>query len=258
MTNLRKIILTELNTITELIKPNDVNLSSFLNKNQLNPEIWENEKKIKLSVKKKLLKIANDFIDFLDLPWIEIKDITITGSLANYNWSKFSDIDLHILIDYNDINENEELVEDYLHSKRKLWNNTHNIKIHGFEVEVYAQNINEEHYSTGIYSLDDNKWLVKPDKTPPKLDKKLIKIKTSKLINKIDEIIELYYSEEYGDVLIEYEKIWDKIKKLRKSGLEREGEFSYENIVFKVLRRSGYIDKLIEIKNKSYDILNSM
>ena len=60
----------------------------------------------------------------------------MTGSLANYNWSKFSDIDLHIIVNYEDIDDNSELVKDYVTAKRIVWNDTHDIKIYGFEVEV--------------------------------------------------------------------------------------------------------------------------
>jgi len=256
--NLKKIILEELKNVSELVKPEEVNLSSFAMRETLNPKIWKSEDNIHPKVRKQLLKVADDFIEFLDIPWVNIKDVTLTGSLANYNWSKYSDIDLHIIIDYNEVGENEELVKDYLDSKRKIWNDSHDIIIYGFEIEVYAQNESEEHHSTGIYSLEDNKWIIEPNKVKPQLDKILIKKKSSELISKIDDIDDMAEDGEYEKVINMYDKLWDKIKKMRQTGLDREGEFSYENMVFKVLRRSGYVEKFIQIKDKAYDTLNSM
>jgi len=255
---LKNIILEELKGLQELVKPEDVDLSSFAMRKTLNPKIWKSEDKIQPSVRKQLLKIADDFVEFLDVPWVDVEDVTITGSLANYNWSDYSDIDLHILFDFQEINDNEEMVKDFLDSKRKIWNDTHNITIHGFEVELYAQDTNEPHASTGVYSLEDNEWVIEPSKTEPQLDKNMIKNKASEYMTKMDEIFDMYDNGDYEKVMGEHEKLWDKIKKMRQSGLDREGEFSYENIVFKVLRRSGYLEKFVEIKNQSYDTLNSM
>lgn len=256
--SLKNIIIEELRSVEEVVSPEEVNLSSFEFKEELNAKIWRNDKKINPKVREKLLKIADDFIDFLDIPWVKLSDVTLTGSLANYNWSNFSDVDLHLLIDFSEINDNEELVRDYLDSKRKLWNDTHNINIFGFNVEIYCQDINQEHYSSGVFSLEDNKWLTEPTKEIPKLDKKLIKKKASDFMNKIDVVIDLYEKGKYQEVLDEYDKIWKKIKDMRQSGLERGGEFSYENIVFKVLRRTDYIDKFMKIKTDAYDTLNSL
>ena len=49
------------------------------------------------------------------------------------------------------------------------------------------------------------------------------------------------------------DKVKDKLKEYRKSGLEKDGELSYENLVFKYLRRSGHIEKLFDMKNKMKD-----
>jgi len=258
MGSLRKIIKEELKDVAEVVHPEDINLSSFKMRRILNPKIWESDDKIDPDVRKVLLKIADDFMDFLDVAWVKPTDITMTGSLANYNWSAYSDIDLHILFDFKEINENEELVRDFMDSKKKIWNDTHNVKIYGFEVELYGQDINQEHHSSGVFSLENNEWVTKPNHSEPDLNRKKIKDKASDIMSKIDDIIDLFQQGEYQKVLDEYEKLWDKVKKMRKAGLEGEGEFSYENMVYKVLRRTEYIDKLNEIKVKSYDALNSM
>ena len=239
------------------ITSDEINLSSFDIQNQLNPYVWSNFT-MRDNIRKKLLVIAADFIKFLDIPWVKIKDVTLTGSLANFNWSKYSDFDLHIILDYNDVDENSDLVANYFSAQKNLWNETHDITLHCYEVEVYVQDSNEPHSSTGVYSLLKNDWITKPVFNEPKLDKRLIKSKSASIINQIEDAIELFNSGKYKEVLTRYEKINDKIRNMRKSGLDKGGEFSYENIVFKVLRRSGYLDKLREIKNKSYDLINSI
>ena len=53
--------------------------------------------------------------------------------------------------------------------------------------------------------------------------------------------------------LMDFSYISEKIKKMRQSGLDSGGEFSVENIVFKVLRRNGMLDRLYDIKTVAYD-----
>jgi hypothetical protein len=70
---------------------------------------------------------------------------------------------------------------------------------------------------------------------------------------KIDDIEESD-NIDYDDLKEKTESVWKKIKDFRKSGLESEsGEFSIGNLVFKLLRRNGYISKIMEIKKDSYD-----
>jgi translation elongation factor P/translation initiation factor 5A len=243
--------------IIEKIKPEEVNLNSFESKNRLNPKIWSSNK-LKADVKKQLLKIADDFFDSLDISWVEVKDIRLTGSLANYNWSEYSDLDVHLIIDYKDVEDNIELVTEYLKMKRDMWNDNHKLRIFDYDVEMYAQNENESHAATGLYSIVDDKWIKKPSKTPPKMDKDKIRKKAASFINKIDDVQSLYDERKYEEVLTQQKKLWGDMKKMRKAGLTREGEFSFENIIFKVLRRGNYIEQLQGLKIKAYDQLNSL
>ena len=245
-------------SLLEYTNPKDVNLNSFIIQPILNPKIWETEDKLFDDIREQLLKIANDFFDFLDIPWVKIEDVYFTGSLANYNWSSFSDIDLHLLISYEDVNEDYELVKDYLKTKKDLWGKQHNLKIKGFDVELYAQDINEKHASTGVYSIENEKWIIKPTLERVEIDKPTIKKKSAELMNKIDGIADLYKKKEYQEVLDSYDILWKKIKKMRQAGLDKSGEFSSENLIFKVLRRTNYLEKLSNIKLLAYDKLNSI
>ena len=239
--------------IDEEVNPKNIDLSSFKVKDTLNPKIFDKNQKIHPEIRTRLLMIADDFFDTLELPWVDVKDITLTGSLANYNWSKFSDVDLHILIDYNEVDENESLVSEYLAAKKNIWNEKHDITIKDYDVELYVQDMNEDHISTGVYSIMWNDWLVKPEKGSPKIDSKKVKQKASKIIDSYDTVLESYYEGEYDKVIRKINTIRQKIKKMRQSGLDREGEYSYENITFKVLRRVGLLDKLSDLETLSYD-----
>ena len=102
------------------IRIQDKNPYDFSIKETLHPDLWEDDA-LKQEVIEMLLKIADDFIEGLDIDGIEVEDIQFTGSLANFNWSSYSDIDLHLLIDFAKIDENEDLVRQYLNTKKNLW-----------------------------------------------------------------------------------------------------------------------------------------
>ena len=154
----------------------DLDFSSFKIKKILNPEVWESEDKIKPEIKDLLIKIAKDYYETLALN-IAVSDITLTGSLANYNWSKYSDFDIHILINTKKFGDKEDLIKDLIDFKTRAWNDSHNIKIKGYDVELYIQSVDQEHHSTGVYSLMDEKWVIKPEKLNPKIDKESVKSK---------------------------------------------------------------------------------
>lgn len=228
-------------------------IKSFYLKDDLNRKVWNKEDKLKPEIRKSLIQIATDFIDNLELD-IEIKDIILTGSLANYNWSEYSDFDLHILFDFLDINKDIELVRRLLDAEEKLWKYRHDIQIEGYEVEVYPQNISDPHTSSGQYSIMRDKWIVKPTKENFVPDEDLIKKKAQKITDVIDEIDNDFDENmDYVEIKQKIKKIWKKIKDSRKAGLEKEGEYSVENLVFKLLRRNGYIKRLLDIKTKAYD-----
>ncbi len=188
---------------------------------------------------------------------VELKDVTFTGSLANYNWSKYSDVDLHLIIDYNAVNDDYDLVKDYFNSKKSIWNRNHDIFIDGYEVEVYVQDDNEPHKSTGVYSIMNDEWLTEPNRVEPAFDWADITKKSEGLMDQIDIALMLYKEKKYSDALQYIEKLKEKIRKFRKAGLDRAGEFSSENIAFKVLRRNNYLEKLSNLKHMAYDKLMS-
>ncbi len=228
-------------------------VKSFRVKDELNPKIWT-DFEINSEVREDLLKIAQDFYGSTDLQ-ADVDDIILTGSLSNYNWSeKYSDYDLHILINFTQVNESVELVKKYADSVKKIWNDAHDIKIKGYEVEVYIQDVSEPHTSTGVFSLLNNKWKVKPERVEFEPDEDMIEEKGKSVMMLVDDLEEEVDEDKYESFLEKLQKVWDKVKNYRKSGLESEGgELSLGNLVFKLLRRNGYIEKIMKLKKKSYD-----
>jgi len=241
----------------ELADPQFVDVSSLKLKNHLTPELWES-KRLKQDIADALYRIAKEFFEKLKLdPSNMIKDVTLTGSLATYNWSDLSDVDLHILLDFNAL-ENRELVEDYFRSKIRNWNSTHEILIKGYEVEIYVQDSNEPHYANGIYSIMNDRWVKEPSRWSGEIDYETIKRKAAGLMESIDEVYDLYAEKQYKDALRAAEGLMDRIRKYRRIGLQTDGLNSIENLTFKVLRRNDYLKKLSSLKVLSYDKLMSV
>lgn len=239
--------------IYELVQSDFDPIETFYLKDVLNPKIWDGFK-IKSKIRKQLLDIANDFYDELDLD-TPMKDIILIGSLSNYNWShKYSDYDLHILLDFNDINEDTDLVRSYFDAIKKLWNDKYDIFIEGYEVEIYVQDVGDPYISNGIFSLLNNDWIAMPSKNNFKIDEDEIRNKSKYIMSYIDDIEENFYNYTNEELDKKTDKVWKKIKKYRKEGLEeKDGEFSTGNFIFKLLRRNGYIGKLLSLKTKSYE-----
>lgn len=225
-------------------------LDDFQIRTELNQKLWDDEQ-LKPEVRTRLLKIALDFLKELEIE-SGLEDITFTGSLANYNYSKHSDIDLHMILDFSEIDENEELVREYLLAKKSLWNDMHQIKIKGAEVEVYFENIGDPHHSTGIYSVLNNEWIKKPEPSSPEtlIDFYAVTQKADDLVKQINDVI---LSPMDDSKLQRIETLKAKIKRMRKCGLETGGEYSIENLAFKVLRNEGHIKNLWDESVKTHD-----
>ena len=239
--------------ISKEVKVSKDILDSFELKSELNPKLWEGDK-LKPIVRTKLVKIANDFFKELNLPEnVKMKDIIFTGSLANFNWSKFSDIDLHIVLDFDAINGDQQFKEDFFYAQKTVWNNNHNITIYDYPVELYAQDRTAKLAATSIYSVKNDKWVMKPEKETFKPNKAAIKQKAERFINQLKSIKNDYDNDDLESVVSKSEALKTKIKNYRSSGLESGGEFSLENLVFKVLRRTPFMEILNDLKAKAYD-----
>lgn len=200
---------------------------------ELNPKIWQGGR-LDGKVRLKLLEIARAFVDFVGID-LDVEDYTITGSNANYTWTNYSDLDLHVIITGTPSDEQRELFT----AKKALWGEQHNITIKSLPVECYVQGSDEPHHSTGVFSLLDNKWLVEPKKVKPSIDDAAIEAKKDAILSVIEHAL-------LSKDLEKLRSVKDKITKMRKAGLERAGEWSVENLVFKILRNLGLIDEITD------------
>ena len=243
----------------------EVNLSSFKKKDKLADKLWKGFN-LNPKARLRLLDIADDFWETVDVSWVKPSKIILTGSICNFNWSKYSDIDLHLVVDFSKVDERADFVQEYFDGKKNDWNNKHKkLKIYGYPVEVYVEDINAKTESGGIYDLEENKWIKKPvkdDIKDIKLDKYSIKNLVAKYCTKIDNICDEAETTDDSHVLGEIgeraNKLLNRIRKMRKFGLERSGESDPFNIAYKCYRRMGYLDKLFDIKSELYDRVKSI
>ena len=250
--------------IDEMISPEEISVDSFDVKDSLNSRFWNEEQQLDIHIRRALLVIAKDFIDEYNLGEYVIDDIILTGSLANYNWSEeFSDIDLHIIMDTTQLSEDPSLAKSISDAMRNLWNKTHtDISVGGFPVELYIQDTHEHHKSSGVYSLLDGEWKTSPslDKLSGEIEEDEIKTRAAEYMNIIDEIEKVYNKIEPLKMYHICSKLMDKIKSERSSGLNNNdaAELTTGNLIFKSLRRSGHIEKLIDIKRRCFDKARSI
>jgi len=239
-------------TIEEAAK--NVDFTPDVEAKDLNPILWNEDGTLKPEMRAHLLKIAKEFYEFLDVE-AKLKDVTITGSMANHNWTDFSDIDLHLLLDFKDVDKNVNFVRDMMDMKKALWGLRHDIKIKDFDVELYAQDVNQEQHSSGVFSLKNNDWISKPTKENVVVDKESVRKKADTIARMIDALEGV---DDDDDKIEASDELREKIRKMRQAGLDKGGEYSVENLAFKVLRNTGYLDTLSDMKITAMDKILSL
>jgi len=217
------------------------NLVEYKNRNELNPKIFEGDS-IKKKLRDVLLKVANQFYKELDIKQ-PIEDIVLTGSSANYNWTPTSDIDIHLVIDFKKFKD-AEMAKNYFTAAKDLFGDKYDLKYGSNPVEVYVEDKNDERpHIMGIYSIQDDKWVKKPSKEKIEISDKEIKAKADPIAASIDKV-----DPTKSGSVAKLDKIKNKLKQLRQSGLDKDGEYSIENLAFKHLRNTGYLEKLSDKK----------
>lgn len=206
----------------------------------LEPLVWDGNK-LKPEVRNRLLIIAQKFIDSLNIEDFDAKDIVLTGSMANYNYTKFSDFDLHVITDYDAL-ECAKLAEEFYQSKKRIWNRDYDIQINGHDVELYVEDDDDPPISGGVYSILDDRWIKEPSYDNPDLDVRAVRAKTREYIRKIQDALNGHLDAEGTRALVK------KLRDMRTAGLEQAGEFSVENLAYKTLRNAGILDKLSELQ----------
>lgn len=214
----------------------------YANHSELNPKLWQ-DGHLRPNVKKQLLKIAQQFRDFIDIP-IPVLDVLITGGQVSYHYTEQSDLDLHLVIDYSQIECDQE-VEELLDSKRLLFKQQHQISIFDIPVEPGTEDINRPTVSSS-YSLKKDAWIKQPKNHSNHINQKEIE-KQSDQWQKIIRTILQKKDYELGI------KCLKMLRKYRKTGLKTTGEYGVPNLVYKTLRNRGLIKQLDIFLNSGLD-----
>lgn len=220
---------------------NRINLNeSFETHDTLNSRLFNlDNNKLKEDVRIRLNEIANLFVENIQEDEVPLKvyDYWLVGSNAAYNYNKDSDIDIHIIVDMEDVNVNPYLLRllyDYIKSS---FNDKYEIMVKGHEVELYLEDIKTTAVTNGVYSIKQDKWI----KVPTKVEVKKYEVEDTPLYNEIyKKFSEL--SDEQA------EQFLDDLYILRKESLISEGEFGLGNLIFKEFRNKGYIQELKDMK----------
>ena len=244
------------------VEASDVDLTSFKPRETLEPNLWK-DGVLDSKIRMKLLDIADDFWDFLGIDWAEPEGIHLTGSICGFNYSRYSDIDLHIVADFSQIDSRTKFVRQYMDEKKAAWNSAHpDLNIMGYAVELYVEDVNDTTTSEGVYDLEKNEWISKPEGAMELSSEDSIKNKAADIMTIIDGMEsvlnntddERVSDEVYNDAIL----MFKKLKAMRNSSLSSDGESGVGNIVYKTVRRAGYLDKLVDIVNRAYDKSNSI
>ena len=266
-----------------IAKDGSLSLKSFEIQKDLNRDFWDKSAHDHLftDIRITLLNIAQDFLKSLSLdevldknkfvdPNNLVADVLFLGSLASYNYSSYSDVDLHLLVDLSILKltpDQDALLKSYFNLKKNDWNANHtHLTIKGHDVELYVQDVRDENAANGIYSLVQDRWLKFPDKMPEQeIKEQPVKDKAMWYITRIDHLAEMLDRENLHSWDVQKihdicEQIKDKVVKGRRSSLngDNKNELAVPNLVFKVLRRTGHMGKLNELIDKSYDLAKSL
>ena len=211
---------------------------------ELNPRIWDGTK-MRPEVREKLLEIAADFKEFLGLGDLDVKDITVSGSNAAYTYTPQSDIDLHLVVDIPRADE-DEVYRELFDAKKYQYNDLHNIKIGGYDVELYVENANKPPVSKGVFSVLNNDWISIPRQRKATIDDDSVRSKYEDIKNRIEDAVKSNDAERINTLA-------RKIKAYRQAGLDAHGELGSENLAYKMLRNQGYIERLYKARAAARD-----
>jgi len=209
---------------------------------ELNPELWHRQH-LRPEIRLALLRIAQDFVDFVDVPF-DLVDVQLSGGMANYNYTDHSDLDLHLIADFARVECDREASEMF-DSKRRLYNQ-HHIRVAGRPVEVYVENSDTPAVSSA-YSLLRDQWVREPNPEPPHWDADQVRQGTQTWSGIIQ------HTHDLGNLPLA-RRVMHLLKQYRRAGLNSPaGEFSTENLVYKSLRNSQELGQLLDLIDRLHD-----
>lgn len=199
---------------------------------ELNPKIWDGFE-LRPEVESKLKQIEDWFLEYIELP-VRVIDARLVGSNASYNYTDQSDIDLHLVVDFEELNASKEILQLLFNSQKAAFNETYDISIKGQDVELYVEDVNASTMSNGIYSITQGDWVRKPEyKEIPEVN---LEPELGLYKERIEQIFE-------NPTLEEVLQMIDELYLLRKDSII-DGEWSRGNLIFKEIRNLGYLDNL--------------
>ena len=243
-----------------LLEAEEIQVQSLKVKTELSLKIWDRDDNYKMhpEIRRKLLEASDYFVAYCELEKFglnpPVRDVILTGSLANYNWSIYSDLDVHVVMDMSGMDDvTRKVLAAYLELRKKQFSEQHDIRIASYEVEMYVQDGMAGLVALGVYSIRRDEWVRFPEKYEKSIDWEMVKRKSSAYMEIMDDAQKAlsFGSVKSKAALLErLNSVWKKIKAERRAGLEESGEFAVENLIFKVLRRNGYIQKLLDLRSK--------
>jgi len=221
--------------------------------NTLNPKIWDNSNKLRGDVREKLLDAVDEFETGIELP-VKFLDAYIVGSNASFNYTKYSDLDVHCIVNFARIDADRAVTEAWMWDEKKIFNDEYDIQIRGIDVEMYIEDVGSNTVSNGIYSLFKDEWIKFPEPIVVDVDEQEVDEQVSVLIPKIESVLTINDSNRLDEV----ENMIDELYLIRKEGLATDGEYGVGNQVFKEIRNLGYLDRLkdrtIDLREKQLSI----
>ena len=244
-------------TITKLIerienRTNEPLIEAVEKHDKLNSNLFTNDELLKDKVRAKMLEIVDEFLADLKEQDIKIKvdDILLIGSNASYNYTKDSDIDLHILANAKATKYDTEVAAALYSAYRSLFNKNLDIEFYDIPVEIFVETEDSPRVSNGIYSVKKNKWIKKPvEEDIPDYDTKALNELVDKWEAKCKDLIDSIKADKLDDEKKVVKLLEDIYDKLRKKGISK-GEYSIENLAFKELRNKRYLDQLKDFRNE--------
>lgn len=215
-------------------------LEDFQLHETLNPKLWKDNKLIP-EVRQKLLEISENFEQYVEIP-MHIVDVVLVGSNASYNYTQYSDIDVHLIVN-TDLTEGipEDIQTLVFNLKKTSFNKEFDIKIKGIPVELYVEDLHSSVQSNGIYSIRRNEWVKEPK--PITIEKRDL---TQELDAWTERINAAIMSKDYEQIT----NVLDALYLMRKNSISIEGEYGKGNEIFKTLRDKGLLSKLKDSMNR--------
>ena len=244
-------------TINRMTEDTKAEKAAFEKHTEMHPRFWTPEGTLQEGLQRKLLAIVAKYITYLQLPaHIKFKDIVFTGSLAGYNYTDYSDVDIHLIVDYKTVSDDEDFAGNYFRAMKDLWAGSHEVTVFGYPVELMAQDAEQAVSAPGAsYSLVNLKWIKEPENPPVTIDRERVLRKAEAIQEVIDDLLHEEPSEE---LLIDIDALKKRLRDMRSSALAKGGEFAPENLAYKVLRNNGYLDKLKQLNNTTHETLLSV